>query len=181
MTIERNPSFGRRTQRAGVNLDQVAFENVAIHDGAAQLAIPAVHDRRPRLIAGASAVVLDLRPHFPTGDRLTAASAGTGRHRRRGSGESQPMNASRSGSGSGACCSSVTRVAVAADGRRLQEVDEPRLFATGHASPQPFLAPLEEAEWYPARRLVPYRPRRKRADARRQERLFPEPREASAG
>ena len=32
-----------------------------------------------------------------------------------------------------------TAVAFEADGRRLREVDEPRLFATGHASPQPFL------------------------------------------
>jgi hypothetical protein len=30
------------------------------------------------------------------------------------------------------------RVAIEADGRRLQEVGEPHLFATGHASPQPF-------------------------------------------
>jgi hypothetical protein len=58
-------------------------------------------------------------------------------------------------------------VAFAADGRRLREVGEPRLYATGHASPQPFLSPLDEVEWHPAQRLAPYRPRRKNADAAR--------------
>ena len=52
------------------------------------------------------------------------------------------------------------RVALEADGRRLREVDEPRFFATGHASPQPFLAPLAETAWLAAQRLIPYRPRR---------------------
>ncbi len=53
------------------------------------------------------------------------------------------------------------RVTREPDGRRLREVAEPRLFATAHASSQPFLPSLEEAEWHPARRLAPYRPRRK--------------------
>jgi hypothetical protein len=56
-------------------------------------------------------------------------------------------------------------VAFEADGRRLRDVGEPRLYATGHASPQPFLPTLEETAWHPARRLAPYRPHRKRGDA----------------
>ena len=72
-------------------------------------------------------------------------------------------------------------MALEADGHGLRAVEDPRFFATGHASPQPFLPPLEEVEWHPAQRLAPYRPRRKRTDARRQAPL-PEPdREASAG
>ncbi len=63
------------------------------------------------------------------------------------------------------------RVAYEADGRRLKEVDEPRLFATGHASPQPFLSPLEETARHLAHRLAPYRPRRERAPERDQQRL----------
>jgi len=64
------------------------------------------------------------------------------------------------------------RVALAANGRGLKEVGEPRFFATGHGSPQPFLSPLDEVEWQPARRLPPYRARRGRAGAGRQEQLF---------
>ena len=60
------------------------------------------------------------------------------------------------------------RVAVEPDGRRLREVTAPRFFATGHASPQPFLAPLDETEWHPAQRLAPYRSRRTRGSAVRQ-------------
>ena len=68
------------------------------------------------------------------------------------------------------------RVAYEPDGRRLREVAEPRLFATDHTSPQPFLAPLDEVEWHPAQRLAPYRPRRQRRDQGTQERLLvPEP------
>jgi hypothetical protein len=67
------------------------------------------------------------------------------------------------------------------DGHRLREVGDPRLYATEHASLQPFLPPLEETEWRPAQRLSPYRPRRKRAAARQQERLFDQDGEASAG
>lgn len=68
------------------------------------------------------------------------------------------------------------RVATEADGRGLREVDEPRLYETGHASPQPFLPELEGLDWRPAQRLAPYRPRRPRRDAGRQERLpVPEP------
>jgi hypothetical protein len=40
---------------------------------------------------------------------------------------------------------------------RIREVTEPRLFVTGHASPQPFLASLEDVVWHPAQRLMPYR------------------------
>jgi hypothetical protein len=65
------------------------------------------------------------------------------------------------------------RVAVEPDGRRLREVTDPRFFATGHASPQPFLAPLEETDWYPVRRLAPYRRRRTRPDRGHQARLLP--------
>jgi hypothetical protein len=65
-------------------------------------------------------------------------------------------------------------VAIEADGRRLREVTAPRFFPTGHASPQPFLAPLAETEWHPAQRLAPYRPRRPRVAAEEQAPL-PEP------
>jgi hypothetical protein len=68
------------------------------------------------------------------------------------------------------------RVASEADGRRLREVDEPRLYAINHASPPPFLPPLDEAEWHPIQRLAPYRPRRPRREGGHQERLaVPEP------
>jgi hypothetical protein len=36
------------------------------------------------------------------------------------------------------------RVTLEADGRRLREAGEPRLFVKEHAAPQPFLAPLED-------------------------------------
>lgn len=72
------------------------------------------------------------------------------------------------------------RVVVEADGRRLREVHEPRFFATGHASPQPFLAPLDETEWRPAQRLAPYRSRRPCRAAVEQASL-PEPNRESAG
>lgn len=65
------------------------------------------------------------------------------------------------------------RLTYEADGCHLREVREPHLFATGHASPQPFLAPLQYVAWHPARRLGPYRPRRKRVTARQQQRLLP--------
>jgi hypothetical protein len=68
-----------------------------------------------------------------------------------------------------------------ADGHHLREVVEPRLFATGHASPQPFLPRLEEAEWRPAQRLAPYRPRRRGAERRQRQRLFEEERDRSGG
>ncbi|MBA2598969.1 MAG: hypothetical protein H0V00_20290 [Chloroflexia bacterium] len=73
------------------------------------------------------------------------------------------------------------RVAVEADGRRLRDVVDPRFFATGHASPQPFLAPLDETEWHPAQRAAPYRPRRTPVETGHQTPL-PEPdRGTSAG
>ena len=68
------------------------------------------------------------------------------------------------------------RVATEADGRGLKEVDEPRLYATSHASPQPFLPELAGLDWHPAQRLAPYRPRRPRRNEGKQERLVvPEP------
>ena len=51
-------------------------------------------------------------------------------------------------------------------------MSDPYLFATGHASPQPFLAPLDEVDWRPAQRLAPYRPRRRRDGEGKQEPLF---------
>jgi hypothetical protein len=54
----------------------------------------------------------------------------------------------------------------------LKEVDEPRLYATGHASPQPFLPELAELDWWPAQRLAPYRPRRQRRGEGTQGRLL---------
>lgn len=73
------------------------------------------------------------------------------------------------------------RVTLEADGRRLREVDEPRLYATGHASPQPFLPTLAEVAWHPAQRLAPYRARRKREVDGQQEPLFREEQEAAGG
>ena len=64
------------------------------------------------------------------------------------------------------------RVALEADGYRLREVDEPRLFATSHASPQPLLPPLAELPWQAAARLMPYRPRRRRSGTGKQVALF---------
>jgi hypothetical protein len=60
------------------------------------------------------------------------------------------------------------RVAVEADGRQLREVADPRVFTTGYASPQPFLAELEATAWFPAQRLAPYRPRRQGIAGERQ-------------
>ena len=65
------------------------------------------------------------------------------------------------------------RVAYEADRHHLRDVSEPRLFATGRTSPQPFLPPLDATDWCPAQRLAPYHPRRKRATAGRQVPLFP--------
>ena len=68
------------------------------------------------------------------------------------------------------------RATIAADGRRLQAVDEPRLYATAHASPQPFLPELAGLDWRPALPAAPYRLRRTRRDKDRQEPLLaPEP------
>jgi transposase len=64
------------------------------------------------------------------------------------------------------------RVVLEADGRHLRDVTEPRFFPTDHGSPQPFLPVLEEVRWEPAQRLRPYRARRSRGTAGRQERLF---------
>jgi transposase len=57
------------------------------------------------------------------------------------------------------------------DGHGVREVGEPNLFPHRYPSPQPFLAPLDQVTWHPARRLAPYRPRRPRDGALRQERL----------
>ena len=72
------------------------------------------------------------------------------------------------------------RVAFEPDGRGLREVAEPTAFPHRHPSPQPFLSSLDETAWHPARRLAPYRPRRKREQAP-QEPLFPDDVEASMG
>ena len=67
-------------------------------------------------------------------------------------------------------------VTVEAAGQRRRDVGEPRLSATGHASPPPFLSPLDAVAWHPARRLAPARPRRPRAGAGPQARRFdPDP------
>jgi putative transposase len=68
------------------------------------------------------------------------------------------------------------RVTYESDGRRLREVAEPRLFATDHASPQPFLPDVAEVEWRPAQRLAPCRPRRpRRGDGKQAPLVVPEP------
>jgi hypothetical protein len=73
------------------------------------------------------------------------------------------------------------QVAVEADGHGLREVADPRFFATGYASPQPFLTPLADTEWHPAQRVASYRPRRTRVAAECQVPL-PEPdRETTTG
>jgi putative transposase len=67
-------------------------------------------------------------------------------------------------------------VALETDGRGLREVGELRLYATAHRSPQPFLPTFERVEWRPARRLAPYRARRRRRILERQAPLpSPEP------
>jgi len=53
-------------------------------------------------------------------------------------------------------------VAYEPDERHIRRVTAPRLFATQHPSPQPYLAPLEALPWQPALRLPPYRARRAR-------------------
>jgi hypothetical protein len=64
------------------------------------------------------------------------------------------------------------RVAYERDGHHLREVDAPRLFTTGHASPQSFLPLLAELPWQPVLRLAPYRPRRQQGSAGEQAPLF---------
>jgi hypothetical protein len=73
------------------------------------------------------------------------------------------------------------RVALESDGRRLREVTEPWFFTTEHGSPQPFLAPLEETTWHPARWLAPYRPRRRRDEEDAQAPLFILAKESGGG
>jgi DNA-binding beta-propeller fold protein YncE len=63
---------------------------------------------------------------------------------------------------------------VTLDGSDNIYVADPRFFPTGHASPQPFLAPLEATAWHPAQRLGPYRSRCPRSSAEQQAAL-PEP------
>jgi hypothetical protein len=64
------------------------------------------------------------------------------------------------------------RATGAADGRHLKEVDEPRLYADEHASPQPFLPDLVDLDWRPVQSLAPYRARRRRQAGAQQERLL---------
>jgi hypothetical protein len=73
------------------------------------------------------------------------------------------------------------RVTLAGDRHGLRDVAEPRFFPTGYASPQPFLVPLDETEWHPAQRLLPYRPRRRPVVTRRQTPLPETDTTASAG
>ncbi len=73
------------------------------------------------------------------------------------------------------------RIALEPDRRRLREVADPTPLPHGHPSPQPFLAPLDETPWRPARRLEPYRPRRKRAEDVPQAPLFTDNAEAATG
>jgi hypothetical protein len=73
------------------------------------------------------------------------------------------------------------RVTLADNEQRIRDVSDPQLFVTGHASPQPFLSPLDEVEWRPAQRLAPYRPRRRRDGEGTQEPLFAVADEAALG
>ena len=73
------------------------------------------------------------------------------------------------------------RVAVETDWRRLCDIADPRFFPTGHASPQPFLARLEETVWHPDQRQALYRPWRKRLSAKRQAPLSEPDRETASG
>ena len=73
------------------------------------------------------------------------------------------------------------RVALEPDGQRLREVATPTPLPHSHPSPQPFLAPLDETAWHPARKQAPYRPRRKRKPGMPQEPLFADEIEASSG
>ena len=73
------------------------------------------------------------------------------------------------------------RVTLEANGHGLRAVAEPRFFATGHASPQPFLAGMTEVEWHPAQRVAPYRPHRRRRGDAQQVRLFAPARDEAVG
>jgi transposase len=64
------------------------------------------------------------------------------------------------------------RVAYEADARHLREVADLRLFPPRRVSPQPFLPRFATIAWHPARRLAPYRPRRRRGDARQLQLAF---------
>jgi hypothetical protein len=73
------------------------------------------------------------------------------------------------------------RVALESNGRQLRDVGEPTLFPHRYPSPQPFLPALDQVAWHPASRLAPYRSRRQRDAALRQERLIaPEEHDAAA-
>jgi len=73
------------------------------------------------------------------------------------------------------------RVALEPDGRRLREVADPTPLPHRYPSPQPFLAPLDETPWRPARKLAPYRQRRKRSPDAPQEPLFTDNAETATG
>lgn len=73
------------------------------------------------------------------------------------------------------------RVTLDEDGHHLREVGEPRLYATGHDAPQPFLPFFDALAWDPARRLVPYRPRRRSVSTEAQGSLFEPERETLLG
>jgi len=73
------------------------------------------------------------------------------------------------------------RVALEPDGHRLREVADPAPLPHRHVSPQQFLAPLDKTTWHPARKLAPYRPRRKREREIPRELLFVDDAEAASG
>ena len=73
------------------------------------------------------------------------------------------------------------RVAFEPDGRGVRNVGEASPFPHRFLSPQPFLPPMEEMEWHPARRLAPYRPRRTRGRDAPQASLFSGDEETATG
>jgi hypothetical protein len=67
---------------------------------------------------------------------------------------------------------SAYEVTYAPGGHQLREVANPRCFATSYASPQPYLAPLDDLPWQLAYQVPAYAPRRPRGTGR-QLPLFP--------
>ena len=72
-------------------------------------------------------------------------------------------------------------VVLESDGRQIREVGAPNLFPHRYSSSQPFLPPLAETPWHPARRLTPYRPRHPRTTDAHQEPLVMDAAAASVG
>jgi hypothetical protein len=71
------------------------------------------------------------------------------------------------------------RVAFETTGRGVREVSVATSFPHRYPSPQPFLPPMDETEWHPARRLAPYRPRRPRGRDAPQTSFFSDDEEAT--